>query len=120
MLPGFTAERVIIASEEMPNQWSFGAGQVAGQVAPKIGIPVYGNWCGPGHSGPGAPIDDLDACCMTHDRCYDREGYLDCGCDFALCGCASRASWGSAHKNLAKTAIMGYMCGPHFCNPFLI
>lgn len=32
---------------------------------------TYGNYCGPGHTGPGAPVDDLDDCCMAHDTCYE-------------------------------------------------
>lgn len=47
----------------------------------KFGLKVYGNWCGPHHSGPGAPIDILDAGCMNHDMCYDKKGYFNCECD---------------------------------------
>jgi hypothetical protein len=47
------------------------------------GLPIYGNWCGPGHGG-GFPIDDLDRACMKHDYCYGREGYFDCTCDVQL------------------------------------
>ncbi len=32
-------------------------------------FPGY-NWCGPGCSGPGAPINQVDACCRAHDECY--------------------------------------------------
>lgn len=34
-----------------------------------ICFPGY-NWCGPGCSGPGAPVNELDAMCMEHDACY--------------------------------------------------
>ncbi|GAA1725182.1 hypothetical protein GCM10009793_22890 [Brachybacterium phenoliresistens] len=53
-------------------------------IAPRASFPVYGNWCGPGHSGPGAPIDLLDRMCKNHDECYARKGYFDCGCDQGL------------------------------------
>jgi len=38
-----------------------------------ICIPGY-RWCGPGCSGPGAPTNSVDACCMSHDACYRRFG----------------------------------------------
>ncbi|MEK3646531.1 hypothetical protein [Aeribacillus sp. FSL M8-0235] len=47
------------------------------------GMPVWGNWCGPGHGG-GVPKDKLDSLRMTHDLCYKVKGYFDCGCDKAL------------------------------------
>ncbi len=53
------------------------------QSSPEDGLPVYGNWCGPGH-GSGEPIDDVDRACMEHDKCYGRKGYFDCGCDAQL------------------------------------
>ena len=31
---------------------------------------IYGNWCGPGGSGP--VVDPLDQCCFDHDSCYDK------------------------------------------------
>ncbi|KKE80321.1 phospholipase [Oceanobacillus caeni] len=36
-------------------------------------FPGY-RWCGPGCSGPGAPINDVDAICKAHDECYRRNG----------------------------------------------
>lgn len=51
--------------------------------AERLGLPIYGNWCGPGHGG-GTPVDDLDRACMQHDECYGRKGYFDCGCDKKL------------------------------------
>jgi hypothetical protein len=42
-------------------------------------FPGY-NWCGPGCSGPGAPINAVDAACREHDLCYQRTGDY-CYCD---------------------------------------
>ncbi|MCK1997546.1 phospholipase [Psychrobacillus psychrodurans] len=42
-------------------------------------FPGY-NWCGPGCSGPGAPINDVDTACKAHDDCY-RRGNNRCECD---------------------------------------
>lgn len=42
-------------------------------------FPGY-NWCGPGCSGPGAPINDVDAACKQHDECYRRHR-SPCECD---------------------------------------
>lgn len=60
---------------------------------------VYGNWCGPGCSGPAPPIDAVDACCRAHDNCYGRKGYFACSCDRDLVRCLaphsgkSKAAW---------------------------
>jgi len=40
--------------------------------AAKRAVPRYGKWCGPGHSGPGKPKDQLDAACKRHDLRYDQ------------------------------------------------
>ena len=34
-------------------------------------VPIYGNWCGPGHPASVAlpPVDIFDAACMRHDLC---------------------------------------------------
>ncbi|MFA8439394.1 phospholipase [Pueribacillus sp. YX66] len=42
-------------------------------------FPGY-NWCGPGCSGPGAPINDVDAACKAHDECYRNYGNIH-ACD---------------------------------------
>ncbi|KEF37951.1 Parvovirus coat protein VP1 [Schinkia azotoformans MEV2011] len=42
-------------------------------------FPGY-NWCGPGCSGPGAPINAVDAACRAHDLCY-RRNRNPCECD---------------------------------------
>lgn len=50
-------------------------------VEAAAGIEVYGNWCGPGHTGPGTPVDAVDEVCCRHDQCYCERGELDCSCD---------------------------------------
>lgn len=45
-------------------------------------FPGY-RYCGPGCSGPGAPINDVDAACRIHDLCYQRYGQ-SCYCDLTL------------------------------------
>lgn len=52
---------------------------------PRCIFPDY-RWCGPGCSGPGFPINDVDACCQRHDRCLDR-GISSCECDYAFIEC---------------------------------
>ncbi|MFB5660398.1 phospholipase [Alteribacillus sp. HJP-4] len=42
-------------------------------------FPGY-NWCGPGCSGPGAPVNAVDAACKAHDLCYRRTKNY-CACD---------------------------------------
>ncbi|MED1107530.1 hypothetical protein [Bacillus paramycoides] len=52
-----------------------------------------GKGCGDGGStGGGTPINTLDSCCRTHDRCYNNFGFDDCGCDRDLSRCADNAS----------------------------
>ncbi|MGM0844839.1 MAG: phospholipase [Bacillota bacterium] len=36
-------------------------------------FPGY-RYCGPGCSGPGAPVNVVDAACKAHDECYGRFG----------------------------------------------
>ncbi|MBB6453280.1 hypothetical protein HNQ94_001728 [Salirhabdus euzebyi] len=42
-------------------------------------FPGY-RYCGPGCSGPGAPINAVDAACQAHDVCYQKYGPT-CFCD---------------------------------------
>ncbi len=48
-------------------------------------LPLYGNWCGPGHPSGLAlpPVDGFDAACMRHDYCIDGPG-PEAQCDRAL------------------------------------
>jgi hypothetical protein len=48
-------------------------------------FPGY-RWCGPGCSGPGAPINDVDNCCYRHDRCLSK-GIPPCDCDKQFMDC---------------------------------
>jgi hypothetical protein len=90
-----------------------------------IRLPVYGNYCGPGHGCRGPippcpkPIDDLDACCRVHDNCYGVNGCDTLGgwctcpcrqCDRDLCHCALSARCGTLLCFIARDIIAGYMC----------
>ena len=87
----------------------------AGIVPTSGGIPIYGNWCGPGHGG-GPPIDAVDAVCRAHDLCYDREGYFDCGCNRDLVNAmpgaiAQTPSWrGKIAGTVIKTIFSSMPC----------
>jgi hypothetical protein len=52
----------------------------------RICLPRGYKWCGPGCSGPGAPINDVDACCKAHDDCYRKFG-RSCRCDHEFMDC---------------------------------
>jgi RHS repeat-associated protein len=83
----------------------------------------YGNWCGPDWTGGQGkpwnelteaeksnvkpPIDGLDACCMTHDKCYascrddfpcdeSNRGFCFKGCDRRLYRCGNQSGVGGA------------------------
>jgi hypothetical protein len=49
-------------------------------------MPIYGNWCGPGHPPAGTappPVDAFDAACMRHDLCTAGPA-PDKSCDMVL------------------------------------
>ena len=64
-------------------------------------LPIYGNWCGPGHPTSTAlpPVDAFDAACMRHDLCTAYGP--DTPCD--------RAFVGELHQIAAQT---GYLPRP--------
>ncbi|STD05181.1 Phospholipase A2 [Dermatophilus congolensis] len=53
-------------------------------TARSFSLPIWGKYCGPGHSGPGEPVDTLDKLCKEHDGCYGERAYFDCQCDAKL------------------------------------
>ncbi|MGW6151311.1 hypothetical protein ACWFN4_28680 [Bacillus mycoides] len=75
---------------------------------------IYGNWCGPGCSGPSAPISKVDACCKVHDGCYGSRGYFACSCDKSLQTCL--APHIMAGSEWAITLSAWFFNQP--CNPF--
>ncbi|MDO4909353.1 MAG: hypothetical protein Q3962_05840 [Corynebacterium sp.] len=75
------AKANLSVSEFAQGEWL--EGRFAGPIPP-MGIRLWGNWCGPGISGPGAPIDLFDESCMHHDACYMVRGLFDCYCDQLL------------------------------------
>lgn len=83
----------------------------ASKLQTRVGaFKVWGKYCGPKHSGPGKPIDILDAACKRHDDCYAKRGYLKCSCDQILINEINRDL--PRMSKLAKThayAIKTYM-----------
>ena len=63
-------------------------------------FPGY-RYCGPGCSGPGAPVNEVDRCCQFHDACYDRYGPTK-HCDDMFQRCLSRYS--HARTKMGKDA----------------
>ncbi|MGD7045975.1 phospholipase [Jeotgalibacillus proteolyticus] len=67
-------------------------------------FPGY-NWCGPGCSGPGAPVNEVDACCKAHDECYGRGGSR-CECDRAFL--EQLAKHANPHTEQGRKAALMY------------
>ncbi|HVE77696.1 MAG TPA: phospholipase A2 family protein [Gemmatimonadaceae bacterium] len=85
------------------------------------GLPcMYGRWCGPGCSGPGEPVDNLDRCCLAHDRCYETRGYFACSCDNTFLGCVApirnvwtyRGRWAITIWTAFASKVAGGLCNP--------
>lgn len=86
------------------------------------GLDVYGNWCGPGHSGgpdhDWAAIDTLDSLCRTHDFCYEDRGYFACSCDNALIkGITSNSDVMTGTEQAMAVVVAAYFLAAP-CNPF--
>lgn len=72
-------------------------------------VVIWGNWCGPEHSGPAAPVDQLDTACMHHDICYSDNGYFNCFCDRVLIDeINERFPNMAAQERVAARAIQAY------------
>lgn len=101
---GASAELIEVG--DFINLYSFAA-QVDGNN--RISLPLWGNWCGPGYSGPEAPTDTLDTACMHHDKCYGSQGYFNCACDQALIDEINRNySRMKAGEKVAARAVQAY------------
>lgn len=95
-----------------------------------MGLPIYGNYCGPGHGDPTGqtpPIDAVDAACRSHDQCYDQRGYFNCGCDRNLIASlpAAIAATPTTQGKAGGVAVMAYfnaaacVCSTRVCLPFV-
>jgi hypothetical protein len=76
---------VPLVSELAKNELAKILGAPEDQDTPRqLSLPVYGNYCGPGHDDPTGntpPIDAVDAVCREHNRCYRLLGAFDRRCD---------------------------------------
>lgn len=70
-------------------------------------FPGY-NWCGPGCSGPGAPINDVDACCKKHDLCL-KAGRPVCECDQGFIDCLRPKVDFHTEKGRKAALMYGFM-----------
>lgn len=81
------------------------------------GVPLWGNWCGPGHGG-GSAVDVLDSICQTHDNCYGDRGYFACSCDREIVADIgnniNRMTTGEKAMAVAVSTYFTYC----LCNPF--
>lgn len=78
-------------------------------IKPGICIFPRYRWCGPGCSGPGAPINDVDACCKMHDECLTRYGSRSkCKCDQLFINCL-KPKVNLSDKGIAAGMMYGYM-----------
>lgn len=78
----FVLSSTLSAPTDFQNSVAVGSINVPGTTT-RNGIPVYGNWCGPGHYG-GVCVDSIDCACKAHDKCIAKYGLLNCRCDNEL------------------------------------
>lgn len=76
----------------------------------KSGKCIFPNYryCGPGCSGPGAPLNDVDACCKAHDECY-RTYSSRCECDRMFLNCLKSKVNTRSDKGLDAALMYAYM-----------
>jgi hypothetical protein len=115
MLPGFTAEDSLISSRYYSENWNSQENKT--DIHPAQLPCLYGRWCGPGCSGPGNPIDDVDACCKAHDECYSAYGYFSCFCDKRLLDCLRFKINFATAKGRAAYLIYAWFRNANTCPP---
>ncbi|MBJ7950107.1 hypothetical protein [Bacillus cereus group sp. N24] len=64
-----------------------------------------GPGCGDGMSRGGTPINGVDSCCRSHDRCWSNFGQDDACCDKTLVNCVKSAR---SSGPVAADLIVGY------------
>ncbi|MGO2079495.1 hypothetical protein ACTXM3_00730 [Glutamicibacter arilaitensis] len=101
---------------QLLNNYSAAQSAPAGGVT-TYGMPLWGNWCGPGHGG-GRAVDTLDSLCRTHDRCYGSRGYFACSCDRNLVSGIKRNAYKMGGKERAMASAVSVYFTYSFCNPF--
>ncbi len=86
------------------------------QMSVQAGLPIWGNWCGPGHGG-GVAVDVLDSICRTHDRCYGLRGYFACSCDRAIVSSIRANAYRMKTQERAVAAAISTYFTYCLCNP---
>jgi len=95
---------------------SYASYQTNTKMNTKKGIPIWGNWCGPGH-GSGPPQDILDRGCQIHDKCYEEKGYFSCSCDWELVAYIDRNFYRMGLKEKIAAAAIKLFFNKTLCNP---
>ncbi|HWJ79734.1 MAG TPA: Parvovirus coat protein VP1-like protein [Niallia sp.] len=71
-------------------------------------LPGGYRYCGPGCSGPGAPINYVDSCCKRHDMCVARYG--SCAyCDQKLIDCVESRKSQRGNEGSTARLISNFM-----------